>query len=130
MLNKKAVELLGLPNEGATVALSFSDNIFIANGNQAEIPEHHRIRVTKSGLRKFSDKKVYDYIVNLLKLDDTAENEFQLSSVNRVVGEPVVFEMSLIKEDIKYENNEENIEEIEIVDEEIFPDSIESEVVA
>lgn len=82
--NKKATELLGLPENNATVAFSFTDDgIFVANGSQSGIPDDYGLRITKTVPRSFSNKSHYEYIVKVFELDTDIDNEFSISETSR-----------------------------------------------
>ena len=104
-LNNTAVETLGLPKEGATIAFAFdlSENkqecisVGITNGNHTAIPDHTRIKVTKGNPRKVSEKRTYEYLSSkAFTLDNSIENHFQLIA-NPVSeeGAPEIFTLQL-----------------------------------
>ena len=82
ILNSKAVETLGLGDEDATVLFGFEEGrVFITNGNQDDVPEEHRIRVTKGNPRKISEKRTYTYISEkVFNLDNSVENHLVLTA--------------------------------------------------
>lgn len=118
-LNKSAVETLGLPEEGAVVAFSFELNeekteclsVSIANGNNDNVPDYARIRVTKSNPRSISQKKTYEYISGkAFQLDNSVENHFHLTTssvIQEEEGAPVLFTLTLISENTNATDNAE-----------------------
>lgn len=118
MLNKKAVELLGLPEEGAVVAFGFDvdeagncTGVYLMNGNQSQIPETIKIRVTKGNPRKISEKRTYEYLSEkAFQLDNSIENEFTLESLP-TVGEITRFKLNLMKDGIDELSTNESVNE-------------------
>lgn len=104
ILNSKAEEVLGLDKK-AEVAFTFnvdedgnSTGVFILNADVTEVPDRHKLRVTKSSPRKINDKKTVNYLADILKLDNSVENNFYLNKVVNSDQEFEYFEVSLVKE--------------------------------
>lgn len=108
-LNSKAVEALGLPEEGAVVAFGFDvvpagqENAgdctasYIMNGNQEGIPDAIKMRVTKGNPRKISEKRTYEYLSKkAFTLNNSVENEFLLEKVAGEEGSIATFKLSLM----------------------------------
>lgn len=122
-LNSKAVEVLGLADNDATVAFAFEgvDAVFITNGGQEGIPDEHKIRVTKGNPRKVSEKRTYTFISEkVFQLDNSIENHLEL---NKVENEDEVvfdaFELKLLSLESKEEEKAEEKTEIPSIDEAI-----------
>ena len=113
--NKAAQELLKLQSGESCVSFGFKDtNVFVGNTTGRDVPNH---KITKS--YTFSDAKAYNYIINLLGLDETIENElhfngndgeafYTISGVTNVnatdysVGEPNVENTGITLEEPEY----------------------------
>ena len=106
LFNTAAVEALGLPEEEAQVAFAFDqDNhgIYVVNAtDNADIPEEHKINVTKSQPRRIADKRTYEYIIKLLDLSDQVENEFRLADVDVNGTNMLAFQLMVTGADTGY----------------------------
>ena len=72
-LSQTAYEALDFEKDN-NIALSFRDNIIYLANVDSNTPAS--IKLTKN--RTFSNAKIYNYIISLLKLDDSVENVFNL----------------------------------------------------
>jgi hypothetical protein len=108
--NEKAEQLMGLPEEGATIAFSFEGGIHVVNGNNPAIPEEVKLNVSKSSPRRISDKRTYEYIIKSLDLNDQVENEFQL--IQNTIDGMTVWTFELMKS-----TGEEDLYHAEVVGE-------------
>jgi hypothetical protein len=97
-LNKKAVAALGLAENDATVAFAFEDKqVFITNGNQADIPDEYKIRVTKGNPRKISEKRTYTYLSEkVFEVNNDVENHLELKEVVDAEGTLATFELAIL----------------------------------
>lgn len=128
VLNKKAVETLGLPDNNATVAFSFDvdeagncNGVKLLNGSQPGIPDEYKVKVTKNSPRKISEKRTYLYIASkAFDLDITVDNEFKLMAVATDENSLTSFELVLMAQE---KTNE--VEEVNVVAEEVTSASTE-----
>lgn len=129
-LNEKAVEVLGLPEEGARVAFSFTDGIFILNADQQGVPSVYALRVGKTN-SSVSDKKTYEYISTQLNLNNSVENEFSLEQSTTEAGLTVFEFKAMVENEVKDAPEVENIVEdiIEDDDTSVADENIETEEV-
>lgn len=115
-VNKKAVEVLGLPENNATLAFSFDTDedgnctsVKVLNGSQAGIPDEVKLRVTKGNPRKASERRTYIYIANkAFDLDINVDNEFKLLSVATDSNGFESFELVLMQPEVAENTTNDN----------------------
>ena len=119
-LNSKAVEMLGLGENNATIAFAFEDKqVFITNGNQESIPDEYKIRVTKGNPRKISEKRTYTYLSEkIFELDNSVANHLELVKVeNPEAVEFNAFELTQMSGSDELTDVKEEVKSIPSVDE-------------
>lgn len=118
-LNKTAIDRLSLNLTGDEhIIFGFGDKrMFIANATNGTF-EIDGIRVTKQGT--FSNQKAHKYVTNLLDLDTTIDNEFEITIADdvenayeliRMHGETHHEEESHLFEEVEVEEKQENFNE-------------------